>query len=169
MAKKGKSKATANDTATSSAVDSPEVSSPSKSNTTGDLKRSDISVSTTKSNDEGVATLQDEDTTTEELPDVLVNKWSMHELKTACDDALKQVGARPVDAEAPCCTQRVGHGLRAVADLLRVLMLRLCLVHDSTCRSPRYSNHLTYTQMFGWSWAGHPPSSPSRELYMPTN
>lgn len=28
----------------------------------------------------------------EELPEIQVNKWSLHDLKTACDDAVKQVG-----------------------------------------------------------------------------
>lgn len=27
----------------------------------------------------------------EELPEIQVNKWSLHDLKTACDDAVKQV------------------------------------------------------------------------------
>merc|ERR1711939_1126421 len=35
------------------------------------------------------------DTTTEELPDVVVNKWSLHELKTACDDAVQQYLSKP--------------------------------------------------------------------------
>lgn len=32
-----------------------------------------------------------EDEDAEELPEIQVNKWSLHDLKTACDDAVKQV------------------------------------------------------------------------------
>merc|ERR1711939_223757 len=102
MTKKGKGKAPADDGAgIRSTLGVPggigmSSSTPTSTNGPKDLLPADVPVSTTKQHAEkGAVTLQDEDTTTEELPDVVVNKWSLHELKTACDDAVQQYLSKP--------------------------------------------------------------------------
>jgi signal peptidase complex subunit 2 len=74
-------------TSSTSSVIQATGSSNSSNDTTG-IRRSIKTVDSSDSVNEETVLLEHE----EELPDIVVNKWSLHELKTACDDAVKQVG-----------------------------------------------------------------------------
>lgn len=110
MAKKGKGRAPGEAAAVTSALDtsSPSGTFPStkpsgsaKVETRGATKNETRVSASDKDAGEGGATVavatdasQGDDESADTWPDVFVNKWSMHELKTACDDAVKQVNSR---------------------------------------------------------------------------
>lgn len=107
MAKKSKSKSTATSLDASPAPSLPATAAgtstalASSSTNNAAMESSTGSIASTSTSSRGsqidsgtkqvraVEVAEDEDA--EELPEIQVNKWSLHDLKTACDDAVKQV------------------------------------------------------------------------------
>lgn len=123
MAKKSKSKSTATSldaspassppataAGTSTALASSSTNNAAMESSTGSIASTSTSsqIDTSTKQVRAVDVAEDEDA--EELPEIQVNKWSLHDLKTACDDAVKQV--RPGVTISICQMQYHAHSLR---------------------------------------------------------
>jgi len=104
MGKKGKSKETATNTnddekpVIPNPVTNSTSQSPSKKSQVGsfnDAQTASNGADTVHMNGDGASHDNENQEDENELPVVVVNKWSLHELKMACDDALKQVRDSP--------------------------------------------------------------------------
>lgn len=146
MAKKSKGKTAASTspdpassppaaTGTSTALASTSAKTDSLESSTGSIAASTSSSSSTQNGSAAkevpaVDVVEDVDDS-EELPDIQVNKWSLHDLKTACDDAVKQVSRYNTELQSRFIRSTV---------YLPAVLLQTIAIQAITCahrRSPR--------------------------------
>ncbi|KAK9898186.1 hypothetical protein P389DRAFT_30296 [Cystobasidium minutum MCA 4210] len=135
MAKKSKGKTAASTspdpassppaaTGTSTALASTSAKTDSLESSTGSIAASTSSSSSTQNGSAAkevpaVDVVEDVDDS-EELPDIQVNKWSLHDLKTACDDAVKQYFSKPSQFKPSHVHTDVRLGLGWTASLIAI-------------------------------------------------
>lgn len=82
----------------------PSTSNPLESSTASTSGSSSITDNASQNKEARAVVPATSEEDVDQLPDIQVNKWSLHDLKTACDDAVKQVGQITNSYTLLCCT-----------------------------------------------------------------